>query len=646
MKRLLNPCFSKENGGFCVVMRMLFHRTHNSEYCHIKLIIFSFVWVILLSFYSSASASSAACDSCLASCHGDALCCTGTGCWCEEECSYGNCPADQHEKFYCPLYGNCWVIGCECDTIGTPSLVSPADGLKDMSISPMLDWGDTSGTRSYDVRVCSDSTCSSVVTSTNVLASQWQVAPALNSGITHWWQVRAKNSCTSGAWATAKKFTTVCTAPPATPELLSPADNLGGVSADPTLDWSDVVCASTYDVQVCSDSVCSSIVASTNVLDSQWQVAPALNSGTTYWWQVRALNAYGNSSWSMTRQFTTSLSYALRVAVGNSGAIFTSSDIISWASWVSRISETTNPLWGVAYGKNTFVAVGQTGTILTSPKGIVWTSRTSGISSNIWGVTYGNDTFVAVGDSGVILTSSDGISWTPQTSGTTNYLSGVTYGNNIFVAVGASGTIRTSPDGMTWTSRTSGTNALYSVAYGNNTFVAAGAAGTIRTSPDGTTWTPRTSVINALNSVAYGNNTFVAVGSSGTIYTSPDGMTWTSRTSRVSQADLYSVTYGNNSFGAVGVSGTILTSSDGIVWKSQTSGATMALCGITTIRLMGDLDDDGILRLQDAILALQFLSGFQPATVVSSLADVNGDGKIGLAEVIYIMQEIAGVRQY
>ena len=56
--------------------------------------------------------------------------------------------------------------------------------------------------------------------------------------------------------------------------------------------------------------------------------------------------------------------------------------------------------------------------------------------------------FIAVGASGTLLTSSDGTTWTAQTSGTSNNLKGVTYGNSTFIAVGgdgyANGTILTS----------------------------------------------------------------------------------------------------------------------------------------------------------------------------------------------------------
>ena len=59
--------------------------------------------------------------------------------------------------------------------------------------------------------------------------------------------------------------------------------------------------------------------------------------------------------------------------------------------------------------------------------------------------------FVSVGNSGTILTSSDGITWTEKTSGTPIDLYGVTSGNGLFVTVGESGTILTSPDGNSWT---------------------------------------------------------------------------------------------------------------------------------------------------------------------------------------------------
>ena len=60
--------------------------------------------------------------------------------------------------------------------------------------------------------------------------------------------------------------------------------------------------------------------------------------------------------------------------------------------------------------------------------------------------------------------------------------------------------------------------------------------------------------------------------------------------------------------------------------------------------LTGDINDDGLLTLMDAILALQVVSGVTPATALGKWGDGNGDGKIGLSEAIYVLQKVAGLR--
>ena len=65
-------------------------------------------------------------------------------------------------------------------------------------------------------------------------------------------------------------------------------------------------------------------------------------------------------------------------------------------------------------------------------------------------------------------------------------------------------------------------------------------------------------------------------------------------------------------------------------------------CGI------GDVNGDDEVNLADAILALQVLSGNNPAAIrsdyVSSGADVNGDNKVGFEEAVYILQEVCSLR--
>lgn len=110
---------------------------------------------------------------------------------------------------------------------------------------------------------------------------------------------------------------------------------------------------------------------------------------------------------------------------------------------------------GVAGGNGIYVAVGGNATILTSENGHNWTSRHSRALYHLYSVAFGANTFVAVGfppevgAEDTALTSPDGVTWTSQHSGTTNGLYGVAYAHGIFVTVGAD-TILTSSDGIQW----------------------------------------------------------------------------------------------------------------------------------------------------------------------------------------------------
>jgi Dockerin type I domain/Bacterial TSP3 repeat len=106
---------------------------------------------------------------------------------------------------------------------------------------------------------------------------------------------------------------------PSTPGLISPSDGAPNVSITTTLDWSDVSGTTSYDVQVCSDNSCSSIVNSGNITGSQWTVSPALSLHTTYYWRVRAINSCGDSSWSDIWSFTTAA--CIRGDVNRDGSI-------------------------------------------------------------------------------------------------------------------------------------------------------------------------------------------------------------------------------------------------------------------------------------------------------------------------------------
>lgn len=81
--------------------------------------------------------------------------------------------------------------------------------------------------------------------------------------------------------------------------------------------------------------------------------------------------------------------------------------------------------------------------------------------------------------------------------------------------------------------------------------------------------------------------------------------------------------------------------SRGTIYFSGSLGNTSA--GIVAFSpLNGDVDRNGTVNLADAILAAQVMVG--TAGPAFAGADVNGDGKIGLAEAIFILQKAGGIR--
>ncbi len=243
------------------------------------------------------------------------------------------------------------------------------------------------------------------------------------------------------------------------------------------------------------------------------------------------------------------------VAVGLDGTILTSPDLVTWTTASSVIIPNIN---GSAWSGVRFAAVGDKGLIISSLNGSIWslestvttTINLNAVASSVSGTqAHGIPEFVAVGDSGTILTSPSGtsgpgaISWTRQPSKTAYNLNGVAYGilsigsGTVFVAVGDSGTILSSPSGTSWTTQSaSPTNSsnLKSIAYGvvaagtQPLFVAVGDSGTVLTSTDGTTWLPNLNAPSAnLISVTWSGSEFVAADFNGQVYLSTSGTgTW------------------------------------------------------------------------------------------------------------------------
>jgi hypothetical protein len=182
----------------------------------------------------------------------------------------------------------------------------------------------------------------------------------------------------------------------------------------------------------------------------------------------------------------------------DSGAI--STDGITWTSTtLPDIGDSSFNEWvDIAYGKNTFVALSNsgnfaaTGVYNSNSNTITWTGRTLDVindsSAKSWqSVAYGNNRFVAICNTGEVGYSFDGIDWLPATmptqdGSTAHNWKKIRYAQGVFFAVGDSGSrvvaadnttgpttfAATSYDGIVWTSRELDSEESWSsVGFGN-----------------------------------------------------------------------------------------------------------------------------------------------------------------------------------
>ena len=206
---------------------------------------------------------------------------------------------------------------------------------------------------------------------------------------------------------------------------------------------------------------------------------------------------------------------------------------------ITRPTGYTGKYLSIVWDNEKFVAVGEDGAIHTSTNGTTWTAQTTGTTENLndirwnkWAIgERGVPEYVVVGDNGTILWSNNAETWYSVTSGTTNNLEAIAYNGTRYVAIGQLGTVIYSDNVKTWNAGTSGViNSFYDLIYNDDCdkFVAVGSGGKIIISSDGNTWTEQESGTNQeLRGISWSEGRMVVVGSDSNIAISDDdGLTW------------------------------------------------------------------------------------------------------------------------
>lgn len=97
----------------------------------------------------------------------------------------------------------------------------------------------------------------------------------------------------------------IANAVPAVPALTLPVDGATNQPTHPTLTWQSAAQASSYRVEIATSATFSTLVYSTTSATNTITVERDLNTNTTFFWRVQAINGCGAATYSASARFTT-----------------------------------------------------------------------------------------------------------------------------------------------------------------------------------------------------------------------------------------------------------------------------------------------------------------------------------------------------
>lgn len=247
------------------------------------------------------------------------------------------------------------------------------------------------------------------------------------------------------------------------------------------------------------------------------------------------------------------------------------------------------PLYATArdccYDAGVWLIVGDEGFVSRSiDNGISWTAETSGTSSQLTRVMPApGGGFIAIGQSGTVITSPGGVTWTARTHahGTTSFVAIATDGSTVLIGGGSAKIARSDDGGATWTTVTIsaiGTSTIYNIVHVSGRWIVCSSNRRVSTSTDLSTWSS-TQLPESENSgngnpyAATGTDTCWLVGTvGGRIYRSTNGTSWTEVYDYEDYIALYYADASADTIAVLGANGHLIQSDDdGLTWAHTTT---------------------------------------------------------------------------
>lgn len=196
-----------------------------------------------------------------------------------------------------------WQFFTEPGNNDIPRIVKPTDGAEYQPVSFNCIWRRAENALSYTIEVAEDERFTTVLFNSGDYANTTVLISNLANDKHYFLRVRSNTIGGPTGWDVVG-FSTVPAAP-AAPLQKIPADNALRVNCLPVFSWQKVTDATSYRLQLSTDSCFTNRIIDISGLTDTNTTSPELSSTTRYFWRVGADNTWGSSPWSVVRSFTT-----------------------------------------------------------------------------------------------------------------------------------------------------------------------------------------------------------------------------------------------------------------------------------------------------------------------------------------------------
>lgn len=135
----------------------------------------------------------------------------------------------------------------------------------------------------------------------------------------------------------------ISTGVPIVATLTAPADAATNVSYTPNHQWDAIANASEYNIQVSTDEIFTDIVRDVTLQTNSWIANPPYSNNTTYFWRVKSINGCGESEWSDTLTFTTTINNPILGCTDPTAFNYNPSANVDDGSCIAAVLGCTNP---------------------------------------------------------------------------------------------------------------------------------------------------------------------------------------------------------------------------------------------------------------------------------------------------------------